>query len=78
MSFPTWARNVVAAFIYGAVNVITVVVIDPIAFNFGEQWKKTLVMAGVGGVLSAARYLEKWLAPVVHPSNPNQSNTEKQ
>jgi hypothetical protein len=76
MNFPTWARNVIAAFIYGAANAISAVAVAPETFNLGAQWKKTLAMALVGGVLSAARYLEKWLAPVVQSSNPNPSNTE--
>lgn len=69
MDFPVWIKGVAVAFIGGAANTITVVIVDPVAFNFGEQWRKTLVAALVGGVLAAAAYLKQSPFPI---------NTEKQ
>jgi hypothetical protein len=55
----SWLKGIVAAFIGGSANVVTVIVIDPIAFNLGEQWKKTLIAAFVGGILAVAGYLKQ-------------------
>lgn len=54
----TWLYSLVAAFIQAAATSITVVVVDPIAFNFGEQWQKTAAVALVSGLMGAALYLK--------------------
>jgi len=55
----TWLKGLAAAFIGGGANVITVIIVDPVAFNFGEQWQKTLTAAVVGGIIAAAAYLKQ-------------------
>jgi len=65
MNFPNWLKGALAAFIGGGANVVTMVIVDPIAFNFGEQWRKTLVAALVGGALALAGYLKQ--SPVPNP-----------
>jgi hypothetical protein len=54
-----WLKGLAAAFIGGGANVITVIVVDPVAFNFGAEWKKTLTAAVVGGIIAAAMYLKQ-------------------
>jgi hypothetical protein len=63
MDFPIWLKGALAAFVGGSANVITMVIVDPIAFNFGEQWRKTLVAALVGGALALAGYLKQSPVP---------------
>jgi hypothetical protein len=59
MGFPVWLKGVFAAFIGGAANIFAVVITDPVAFNFGAEWRKTLVAAIAGGALAVAAYLKK-------------------
>lgn len=66
-----WLKGLFAAFIGGAANVITVVIVDPVAFNFGEQWHKTATAAAVGGILAAAMYLKQ--SPLPSDSPPDSS-----
>ena len=58
-----WLKGLIAAFIAAGANSITVVVVDPVAFNFGSQIKKTLTVALVSGILAAAAYLAKSPVP---------------
>jgi hypothetical protein len=55
MDFPVWLKGVFAAFIGGSTNIITVVITDPVSYNFDVQWRKTLA----GGVLAVAAFLKK-------------------
>lgn len=57
-----WFKGLIAAFVSGAVNTLTNIAIDPVAFNLHEQWKKTLFAAIVAGGMGAALYLKQ--APV--------------
>lgn len=54
-----WLKGLLAAVIGGSANAVTVIVVDPVAFNFGEQWKKTLTAALVAGVIAGAFYLKQ-------------------
>jgi hypothetical protein len=63
-----WLKGLAAAFVGGAANMITVVVVDPQAFNLGDQWKKTAIAALVGGVLAAAGYLKQSPIPPDAPT----------
>lgn len=58
-----WFKGLIAAFIGAGAQAITVVVVDPIAFNFTNQWKKTMTAALVAAVLAAAGYLAKSPVP---------------
>lgn len=60
-----WLHGLAAVFIGAAANSITVAVVDPVAFNFGNQWKKTLTVAIVGGIFQAAGYLAKSPLPTI-------------
>jgi hypothetical protein len=62
-SFLLWLHGLTAAFIGAAANSITVTIVDPIAFNFGSQWRKTGLVAAVSGVLAAVAYLKKSPVP---------------
>jgi hypothetical protein len=62
-----WLHGLTAAFITGAANSVAVVIIDPVAFNFGEQWKKTLGVAVVSGCIGAAAYLQRSPLPPLPP-----------
>lgn len=71
MSFPKsflpWLKGLVAAFIGASAQTITLIVVDPVAFNLGNQWKKTLTAALVAGALATTSYLAK--SPI--PETPN-------
>lgn len=54
-----WLKGLFAAFIGGAANAFTATAIDPVAFNFGAEWRKTVTMALMSGVLMAAAYLKQ-------------------
>lgn len=62
-SWRLWVKGLLAAFIGGAANAVTVVVIDPVAFNFADQWKKTAGAALVSGTVAAALYLKQSPVP---------------
>jgi len=62
-AFLPWLKGLLAAFIGAGANSITVVVVDPVAFNFGSQIKKTATVALVSGVVAAAGYLAKSPVP---------------
>jgi hypothetical protein len=53
-----WVHGAISAFVGGAANMVTVIVIDPITFNLGAQWRKTLAASLVGGVLALANFLK--------------------
>ena len=60
-----WLHGLAAGFIGAAAGSITVTVIDPAAFNFTTQWRKTLAVAIVGGIFQAAGYLAKSPLPTI-------------
>lgn len=61
-NIPVWFKGLLAAFIGGASNVITLMIVDPVNFNLSD-WKKTGTAALVGGVLSVAMYLKSSPVP---------------
>lgn len=68
MSFPNWLKRMIAAFIGGAFNAMAVVVIDPFAFNFSGQWRKTLGVAVAGGILAVSGFLRQFPGPDSAPT----------
>lgn len=66
-----WLQGIIAAFIGGSANTMTVIIVDPQAFNFSEQWRKTLLAALVGGVIALAGYLKQSPLPPAD-ANPQQ------
>jgi len=59
MDLKTWVKGLVGAVIGGAANSITVMVVDPVAFNLEEGLSKLLTVAAMGAILSAAMYLKQ-------------------
>lgn len=58
MDWKTWAKGLFSAAIGGAANSITVMVIDPLQFNFNDGLGKLAAVAGISAVVSAAMYLK--------------------
>lgn len=54
-----WIEGLVAALIGGGANAITVIVVDPLAFNLGEGLPKLLQVVAVGAIVAAAAYLKQ-------------------
>jgi hypothetical protein len=65
-SFLPWLKGLIAAFVAAGAQAITLIVVDPVAFNLGAQWKKTLTAALIAGALAAAGYLAK--SPIPAPN----------
>lgn len=55
----TWAKGLLAAFIGGASNGITVVIVSPAEFNLQTGWQKLVSVCLVSGIVSAALYLKQ-------------------
>lgn len=67
----TWLRGLGAAVIGGAANAITLLIVDPVEFNFeaglGRVWKVAITSA----VLSAAFYLKQSpIPPAIEKETP--------
>jgi len=68
MNWTKWLKGLISAVIGGAANSITVMIVDPIAFNLNEGASKLGVVALVSAILAAAMYLKQ------SPLPSNQSN----
>lgn len=68
MNWKLWAKGILGAFIGGAANGITAMIVDPQQFNFGEGWKKLGTMALVSAIVSTAMYLKASPLPNGVPS----------
>jgi hypothetical protein len=60
-----WGKGLVAAFIGGAANSVSVMIVDPVAFNLNEGVSKVGTVALVSGVVSAALYLKQSPIPEI-------------
>ena len=58
MKWQNWLKGLISAVIGGAANSITVMIVDPIAFNLGEGAGKLGTVALVSAIVSAAMYLK--------------------
>ena len=72
MNSRAWLEGLVAALIGGGANAVTVIVVDPLAFNLGEGLPKLLQVVAVGAIVAAAAYLKQ--SPI--PANPEKEGTE--
>lgn len=54
-----WIKGLISAIIGGAANAVTVMVVDPLAFNLGEGLSKLASVALVSAIVSAAMYLKQ-------------------
>ena len=59
MNWNRWLKGLISAVIGGAANSITVMIVDPIAFNLNEGSGKLGVVALVSALLAAAMYLKQ-------------------
>lgn len=59
MTWQMWLKGLIAAIIGGGANAVTVMIVDPAAFNFGDGGAKLLSFAGVSALISAALYLKQ-------------------
>jgi hypothetical protein len=59
MDWKAWFKGLVSAAIGGAANAVTVMVIDPIQFNFQDGLGKLGAIAGISALVSIAMYLKK-------------------
>lgn len=59
MKTRTWIEGILAAAIGGGANALTVIIVDPIAFNLGEGLSKLLQVAAVGGLVAVAAFLKQ-------------------
>jgi len=54
-----WFKGVVAALIGGAVNSLSVILVDPVEFNFTTGLGKLASVAGAGALIGVIAYLKK-------------------
>lgn len=54
-----WIEGLLAALIGGGANAVTVIVVDPLAFNLGEGLPKLLQVVAVGAIVAAAAFLKQ-------------------
>lgn len=64
-----WLKGLVAAFIGGSANGITVMIVDPVAFNFKEGLGKVGMVTLISGIFAVALYLKQ--SPVPNGNKPN-------
>ena len=67
-----WIEGLLAALIGGGANAVTVIIVDPLAFNLGEGLPKLLQVVTVGAIVAAAAFLKQ--SPI--PANPEKRGTE--
>lgn len=59
MDWGMWLKGLIAAAIGGAANAVTVMIVDPVAFNLQDGGKKLAMVALVSAIVSAALYLKQ-------------------
>ena len=59
-----WFKGLISALIGGAANAVTVMIIDPMQFNFDEGIEKLGTVALVSAIVSAAMYLKQSPLPM--------------
>ena len=65
-----WLHGLLAAFIGGAVNSLSVILVDPVGFNFSTGLRKLASVAGAGALIGVIGYLKK--SPLPETSNNGQ------
>jgi len=69
MKWHKWAKGLISAIIGGAANSITVMIVDPIAFNMQDSAGKLGMVALVSAIVAAAMYLKQSPLPPGTPSD---------
>ena len=59
MNWNKWIKGLISAIIGGAANSITVMIVDPIAFNMQDGAGKLGMVALVSAIVAAAMYLKQ-------------------
>lgn len=59
MNTRTWIEGLLAAAIGGGANALTVIIVDPQAFNLGEGLSKLLQVTAVGALVAVAAFLKQ-------------------
>ena len=59
MNWKKWLKGLISAVIGGAANSITVMIVDPVAFNLQEGAGKLGWVALAGAVIAAAMFLKQ-------------------
>ena len=59
MDWKKWLKGLISAVIGGAANGVTVLIVAPEAFNFGEGIHKLGSVAAAGAIVSVAMYLKQ-------------------
>lgn len=62
-----WLHGLAAALIGGAVNSLSVILVDPVEFNFSTGLGKVASLAGAGALIGVIAYLKK--SPLPETSN---------
>jgi hypothetical protein len=65
-----WLHGLLAALIGGAVNSLSVILVDPVEFNFSTGLGKLASVAGAGALIGVIAYLKK--SPLPETSNHGQ------
>ena len=60
-----WLSGLIAATITGGANAISVMIVDPVAFNLQDEMGKVLTVALVSAIIGAAAYLKQSPLPGV-------------
>jgi len=71
MKTRTWIEGLLAAAIGGGANALTVIIVDPLAFNLGEGLPKLLQVAAVGGIVAVAAFLKQSPIPQTEKGGEN-------
>lgn len=59
MKWQKWIKGLISAVIGGAANSVTVMVVDPLAFNFQEGASKLGMVALISAIVAAAMHLKQ-------------------
>lgn len=59
MKWNKWIKGLISAIIGGAANSITVMIVDPLAFNMQDGAGKLGMVALVSAIVAAAMYLKQ-------------------
>lgn len=62
-----WLKGLAVALIGGAVNSLSVILVDPVVFNFSTGLGKLASAAGAGALIGVIAYLKK--SPLPETSN---------
>jgi hypothetical protein len=70
MEWRPWLKGIIGAAIGGAANGVTVLIVAPDAFNFGEGLGKLEAVMAAGALVSVSMYLKQSPLPGDEPCLP--------